>query len=306
MARGAPGTAGSRNARRIMRVAFSMRRLIVVVLVACGSAPPPIANHGAPVVHRGAPGSACPQWFVGDGRPWKHLAFPQCTPEPFRHEFGCGEECPRPCRVIDDADGTAAIYAVSYDARGRWVRTTPVNDDMAAVSEAIHDGDRLVAVTEASGYADTRTTFAYDARGRLVAIGEHVRLEYGPEGRVARYVSPGEVVELAYDAAGRLVRQTDRERPLVHTYHYDREGYLIRDDDDGGVGGRAIATYHYDAQRRLVRWTKRWPAESPGLKLSEEAFSYDEQGRLVRVVSRNATEDITYDDLVTRYEYDCR
>jgi YD repeat-containing protein len=284
-----------------------MWRLIAVVLVACGSAPPPppIANRSTPEIERVAPVSACPQWFISNTASWKHIAFPQCAPEPFTHEHGCGEACPRPCRV-SGPPAVIPLSAVSYDARGRWVRTAPVNDEMAAVTEAVYDGDRLVAVTFASGYADGKTTFSYDARGRLTGIDDHTRLEYDRDGRVVRYVASGEIVELAYDGAGRLVRQIDRQREIVHTYHYDGEGYLVRADDDGGVGGRAVATYHYDAQRRLVRWAKVWPPESPGLKAAEDEFSYDPQGRLVRVASRVTTEDGTDEPLVTRYEYDCR
>jgi YD repeat-containing protein len=279
-----------------------MRRALVIALAACGSAPAPVANRSTPGMQV-APVSACPQFSISDGKVWKHVAFPQCPPVPFEIDFGCGDRCPRPCRYTETYEDSSEAYWVSWDARGRWVGTRPVDTvDLTKFSTIpTYDGERLTEVLISNGYGEGATYLKYDARGRLVGVDDVVHLEYGADGRIARYIGGNEIVDLAYDAAGRLVRQSDATRGIVHAYHYDAEGYLIRDDEAGG----ATEQFEYDAQHRRVRAIERWPPASPGLLLAEERFRYDARGRLVEVISRSATADRVDPDLSVRYDYDC-
>ncbi|WP_305787049.1 RHS repeat-associated core domain-containing protein [Symbioplanes lichenis] len=145
----------------------------------------------------------------------------------------------------------------------------------------------VAAWTDATG---ARTTFAYDAELRLVAVTD-------PRGLVWRY---------EYDAAGQLIAETDFDGRR-RTYEYDTAGRVVRQvngtatDYAYDVHGRIIerrtgddvATFTYDDAGRLVS-----ARNSDTFVLLER----DELGRLVRQTTNGRATTYTYDDvLMTRH-----
>jgi YD repeat-containing protein len=162
-------------------------RLLLLLLVACGSPSAPIvANQATPVP---AAGSYCPLIPVTY---WTHELFPACQAPPLLYAMTLcgGAPCPQPCGMqwtklggnINTADLKSGSSEFRYDAQGR-----------------------LVSERTDSGESDC----TYDAAGRLTSCGTMIA-ERDPTGRLLKIMDGGRVIEIAYDGP-RVVRVGDRE-----------------------------------------------------------------------------------------------
>lgn len=174
------------------------------------------------------------------------------------------------------------------------------------------DSQGRVLQRSVTGLAPVR--YSYDARGRLVAMGQGsgtdrrtVRLSYGSDGLLSRVVDPLErVFSYGRDAAGRVLSQVlPGERTLVFEYDrngnlagltppgrpkhgmaYDalnqRSGYLPPGVSDGGNTG-----YAYNTARQLTGVSR-----PDGLALQ---LSYDAAGRVAGVVTPLGNYGYNYD-----------
>jgi RHS repeat-associated protein len=179
-----------------------------------------------------------------------------------------------------------------------------------------------------------RSTFAYDARGRLAELAHRdafdaVLAEYDYTFDLAdqliRAVHHGQVSEYTYDLAGQLTDANHSEQSdeayaydangnrlgesyvvgpnnqvlsdAVYDYEHDAEGNLVRKTERAtGV----VSDYTYDHRNRLIRFEQR---SAGGIMLAEAAYVYDVfDRRIVKSVDPDGAGPAPQQE--TRYVYD--
>ncbi len=195
-------------------------------------------------------------------------------------------------RLITTVDAAGISNSFSYDAAGN---RTSVTDGKGQTTAFVYDGlNRLVEQTFANGDTTTfgynevqkiaqtsprgiTTSYGYDARDRLLTVGEST---------VAAGVStpiPAAAVSYTYDAMGRVTAESSRG--IVHQYGYDLAGNRVR--ADYGTG-RSVQT-SYDALNRPESIVEGGRATR---------YGYDLGGRAVVLVAGNGqTSQNSYDAL---------
>ena len=104
--------------------------------------------------------------------------------------------------------------------------------------------DRLGRLRYAEDEWATRTSYRYDAAGRLIEKDEN---------QVAGASSTTDLqTHFAYDRDGLLVTQTGPEQP-PNSYTYDALGRLIRSSEVGVDGSPLVTYYQFDGLDRLIR-----------------------------------------------------
>jgi RHS repeat-associated protein len=198
-------------------------------------------------------------------------------------------------------DGYAVNYG--YDEVGRLQSLT--DGTGATLVEYRYDAvGRLAREDKGNG---TYTTYDYDAAGQVTAI-----VHYAPDdainasfvytydrlGRRTTMTTLEGTWEYGYDATGQLIAVTTPEGRDI-TYDYDPAGNRNRVTDDGTATNYntnalnqytsvAGETYRYDADGNLIE---------PG---NDTLYTYDDENRLIQVVTSEGTWDYEYDALGNR------
>ena len=213
-----------------------------------------------------------------------------------------------------DVLGRTTTFA--YDAANRLVSTTGPDPDgagplTAPLTTTAYDEDGNVASTveprgnvPGASPADYRTTFAYDAAGRLLTttdpLGHTTTRAYDPVGNLAsERDANGHTTTFAHDGSGRIVTVTAPDGGVT-SYTYDGNGHpLTRTDANGHV-----TSFDYDAAGRLSTETRPDP-DGPGpLGPAVTTRTYDANGNLVATVDPNGNATQTAGDGRTSFEYD--
>ncbi|MCG3134101.1 MAG: hypothetical protein HMLKMBBP_01387 [Planctomycetes bacterium] len=166
----------------------------------------------------------------------------------------------RPSRIVADAE-----MRIEYDVRGRETRRTegfgtPEQREFTT-TWSDHDGPAD------EGWAGLeRTTFEYDAHGRLAAT-------VHPNGTRA---------ETAYDAAGRRASETETSGGLDRSrtrFEYDAAGNVVEIERDRFVAGGGVTAVETWTKRRTLRGALAEEVDSRGCLMR---FVHDGLGRVVR------------------------
>ncbi|MBI4577847.1 MAG: RHS repeat protein [Planctomycetes bacterium] len=207
--------------------------------------------------------------------------------------------------AVEGPDGRRLEFG--YDALGRQVATFLPDGGTDAVSyDAV---GRVVAMKN----ADASYEMVYDEAGRMVrlvdrVLGATLSYEYNLAGERTKMTGPFGTVTYGYDGAGRLTALID---PAGRTtkFAHDGEGRMVRADYPNGVRttyawgegatldevktvdreGRVLQrhAYTYDARSRRSSETM-----ADG---STRRYEYDGSGRLVKVVSPEGEQSLSYD-----------
>jgi len=240
--------------------------------------------------------------------------------------------------VIAQTDPRGSTTRYVYDAANRLVSETGPDPDgpgplAAPVTTHAYDSDgNLASTVEPRGNvpgadpADFRTSYAYDAAGRLVrttdplghatvstydAVGNLVSVRdpaghvtgytHDAAGRVLTVTAPDlGVTSYAYDEAGNLLTRRDANGHAM-SYRYDDAGQLVAETspDPDGTGPRApaVTSHAYDANgnRRTLTDANGNATAAPGDGTT--TFGYDRANRLVAIDYADETPDVafTYD-----------
>jgi RHS repeat-associated protein len=210
-----------------------------------------------------------------------------------------------------DANGHVTTYA--YDAAGQLVSESGPDPDGAgpkgpAVTTHTYDPNgNLASTVDPNGNATTtagdgRTSFAYDAANRLVAIDysdatPDVTFSYDLVGNRVSMADGSGTETRSYDALSRLTAVTRGSDTF--SYHHDAVGNITKRTYPGGTTvdygydglnrlasvatGGQTTTYGYDVASNLTQTTL--PAGNGHV----EARVYDRAGRLTEVTSRRGT-----------------
>jgi hypothetical protein len=255
-----------------------MKRAVLIAVVACRPAPPPVlTNAVASVAEHHVPFAPCPLDIEGA---IEHELFRGCAPAPYHEPLApCPHgECPRPCRVELAGGGT---QNVTYDERRRMILAEG-NEDRLLDQSCTYDGDRIAECHQLYEGRPITTQHAWrDPGGRIIGTsnGEPM-VGYDPHytwanGRVVGLTSS--MQSATYTYAGDHLVELDREDmgdKTRITYRYDAAGDVIASSRDGA--------YVYDARKRLV--------SAPTLKLV-----WDDHDRLIRSTVGDASYTYTYE-----------
>jgi YD repeat-containing protein len=214
-----------------------------------------------------------------------------------------------------------AVWASDHDSRGNVVSVT--DPEGRRFDFAFDPSDRLLQVqepmvTNAFGQSDRhRTNYEYDPRGNLTRVTKS-----------AGFIS-STLATYAYDLDGELVRETDG-RDKVTTYSHDLHGNFTqvstaagrttgwRYEDPDGTFGFTCPSSLVDGLGRAIQtsrdqWGRLREVDQPDA--SPSTYSYDGEGRLVRMVDAAGTSVWEYDgsgrmksettgpDWVVNYQY---
>lgn len=246
----------------------------VAVLASCWRADPPPAPPPVPVAVRAPTPKApyhppCPE-AIRASFPWAHEIFPGCPPPPLPRGVRCDRTCAKPCRVERSGSFGRSSYEVVYDKAGRYLE---MRTSGSVIEACTYKRGRIASckgyLYEVTIERDARGRIddVNDTLGRMVMGAAYD----APSGRVHGLYANDDRTSFEYDAAGRLVRERG---PTNLAYHYDASGrverivegevvkkvrryrYDIRDrlveivEDDGST------KYDYDEQGRVV-WVSR-------------------------------------------------
>jgi RHS repeat-associated protein len=196
-------------------------------------------------------------------------------------------------RVSTNADGMGNMTSFQYDPVGRLTAT--IKPDGTSVRESYNDtGSWVLSIDEYNNYKCS----IYDRLGRLATVIEYSDQRCHPVS-LAGY---GYVTNYYYDETGNLVRMTSAsgrstiynydslDRPVSVTYadkssesySYDNNGNLVRKVYRSG----ATTSYLYDSLNRAINVTYYAPT---GVRMERDNYTYDNDGRLNKLVTLNAT-----------------
>ena len=218
--------------------------------------------------------------------------------------------------------GNTTTFA--YDGANRLISSTAADPDgggplPAPVTTSTYDPNGNVASSvEPRGNVpgaspdDFRTTFTYDAAGRLLtqarpdpdgtgpALAPRTTNVYDSVGNLLS-VKDGNDHATAYthDVAGRILTATSPDLDVT-TYTYDDAGNVVTRRDDNAH----TTTFLYDDAGRLARETSPDP-DGPGPQSAAvTTYAYDPNGNRLTVTDPNGNATQTPGDGVTTYGYD--
>ena len=236
-------------------------------------------------------------------------------------------------RTQTDVLGRTTTFA--YDAANRLVSTTGPDPDGAGTlpppitSRAYDENGNLASTVEPRGNlpganpAEFRTTFTYDAAGRLLtttdplgnvttnaydavgnvvsardANGHTTTSSYDGSGRILSVTAPdGGSTAYTYDVAGNPLTRTDANGHVT-TYAYDAAGRLasesLPDPDGPGPKGPLVTTHEYDANGNRASTVDANGNGTTATGDGRTSFHYDAANRLVRIDYSDSTPDATF------------
>jgi RHS repeat-associated protein len=240
--------------------------------------------------------------------------------------------------TIYDSRGNAQKTIQAYTSGSSDYETLDAN--LIGTSFTYDTLNRMLTATDALGTSTTdykvwdktvtdpngkEKDFSYDARGRLIEVGEHLggeanstNYDYDSADRLTEITdASGNVRNFTYDSLNRRLTQTDAARPgatgNLWRYKYDENGNLVERTDPLGQ----VVTYSYDG---LDRPTQEDFLGGGGL---EYTYIYDQGlnsvGRVTSIAGQNYQHNFEYDqlgrvlrdqkqidgrDFVFAYEYD--
>jgi RHS repeat-associated protein len=221
-------------------------------------------------------------------------------------------------RVIDETNELNDTRSFEYDAVGNLIERT---DREGRVTE--YDYDNLYRLTQ-ERWLDGATpiytaTYDYDSAGQLLEAQDnfsHYTYTYDDLGRVTLIESDngGPAVQLSqeFDAAGRRTMLSALidvgsgfDDDFVNTYQYDNLGRLTRIEQQGVMGGNAVAEKRVDFEYNAAgQYTsiERYDDLTGGAGdlAAETAYDYDGIGRLTDLTHSLGT--VTFADY--EWEYD--
>ncbi|MDD5200627.1 MAG: hypothetical protein PHC88_12600 [Terrimicrobiaceae bacterium] len=211
---------------------------------------------------------------------------------------------PKPIRVRRGTRRANVVIAeYAYDAAGRLLASKDAGGRVTRLTYTPRG--ELASVTDAAG---GKSTFDYDALGRVVAVARNGAVEktaYDAQGRIAVRTAPdGSKTTLLYDGNGR-VTGVQRDGKTLVTYRRDSLGRIAEEIDPLGrakkydydargnvlaehAANGSVTRYAYDARDRRVA-----QIDGNGNRI---AFDYDPAGHLSK--QTNALGDVlawTYD-----------
>lgn len=210
---------------------------------------------------------------------------------------------------IATAGGMRRIWHYQYNGLGLLASVTGPRQETSSFS---YDGlGNLIAVTNPLGHVWHIT--AYDAYGRPLSVedpnGLATTYAYDARGRVVQVTVGDRITRYRYDGVGDLSRLVFPDGTM-RTYLYDRAHRLVSTVD--AVGDKT-KTY-YDAMGNVIKGEL---ADASGVVVQTSSFSYDPLGRLVQAMDANGQVTLyTYDAIgrllsvtdplghVTQYAYD--
>ncbi len=220
-----------------------------------------------------------------------------------------------------DAMGNTVEYAYETNGNKKGETTTELRPDgtkdQFTTAFEYDDQNRLTSVTDTSNpSAPLSTSYTYDPRGNKLtetdAEGHVTRYEYDLKGRRTKAILPqGMTTEFGHDDSDRLISVKDAEgnvtsysydpdgRPSAITWAdgksvihgYDDSDNLIKSTDPNGT----IINQTFDDNDRLVRkdFTRAAGVGGP----DHEAFTLDDQGRVVSAENGATAVTLKYDSL---------
>ena len=122
----------------------------------------------------------------------------------------------------------------------------------------------------------------YDDEGKLIYeyfSGTQGKLYYDEAGNLIReeYGSQGSVDSYEYDESGHLVCKNGKWGDK-YLWDYDKEGRLVRDYQESGLGTLSHE-YAYDAQGRRIKWSEKYYDDT----VTSEEYEYDDKDRIINV-----------------------
>lgn len=186
-------------------------------------------------------------------------------------------------------DGIFLTY--HYDALGR-LHSLKSSDGTIYYAYS-YDGNNNIVHAE-DRHTGTATLRTYDGNGRLLTetLSHDYRLDYSYDrmGRLKEFTLPDQSkISYGYDAGYlREVRRENNGRLLVHRYHYDLAGKLLRTELMGDLGG---VNYTYDVCLR--------PIEIATTFWRQQLRQYDASGNITEVSLQDASGEETL-----KYAYD--
>ena len=293
----------------VTRSWFVRSALASVLIVACQQAAPPAPTIAARVPVEDLHHVAIQPCPLDLGGAIAHEMFAACSPPPYGEPISvCPRgECPKPCSVEIDEQACATTppcieaEQIVYDARGRFVKTTPDDSAMAFQPQSCsYDGDRLARCDDSS----LVEIVGRDSDGRIATVSDGETIDqFIPRYRwsgdtVSSWDAGREASTFEFDSGHRIVAREDRDRAAITrtTYTYNAAGdvHEIRTPS-------AVTTVDYDDRRRPVALVVK--ALPDGVLDDRRKLAWDGQDRLVRDTMFAADGTI---DRVFTYSYECR
>ncbi len=127
--------------------------------------------------------------------------------------------------VVDVFDKVTGVHQRTFDALTG-----------ALVRKYTHEGDRLVAISDAYG---NTTSYAYDDAGKLSTVtspyGQVTQLAYDLDGNLSKVTNPaGEEFTMTYKSGTALLETLTNPRGKATTFAYDDIGRIVKDSDAAG------------------------------------------------------------------------
>ena len=189
-------------------------------------------------------------------------------------------------RTITSTSAAGRTSVTTLDAKGRVILVQVPG--VAATSFAYDARGRLMSVTQ----GDRSVTYSYDARGNLESITDplqrKVSFEYDAADRLIRQTQPDQsVITFAYDAAGNMIGLTPPAKTAT-AFGYDAYNRLTSSTPPATGEGDDTTRYVYNLAGQVIKETL------PGG--SEVLYDYCDCGRLNSIKTPLGTYGYTYSD----------
>jgi RHS repeat-associated protein len=184
--------------------------------------------------------------------------------------FAIANDTSSPLRTLTDTvTVNGKTFSSVYDATARTVTTTSAEGRTTVTTS---DEKGRIIKAEVPGLLPT--TYAYDSRGRMIAVTQGTRsvtYAYDPQGNLMSITDPlGRATKLEYDAVGRITKQTQPDDSII-TFRYDDEGKMV------GLTPPGQPEHSFDYNSRDLLISSTAPDIGPGDETTRYVYNLAKQ-----------------------------